>query len=128
MANYTYLTGKTPLPQKWTLGYQQSRWGYSTGAKRVEDIAKKFDDLKLPLDVIHLDIDYMRGYRDFTWDQDKYPDLSGFLSRMQKRQIRLMPIIDAGVKQDPDYDLYQVGEAKHYFVTNRHGETYVNRV
>lgn len=128
VANYTYLTGKTPLPQKWTLGYQQSRWGYSTSAKRVEDIAKKFDDLKLPLDVIHLDIDYMRGYRDFTWDQDKYPDLSGFLSRMQKRQIRLMPIIDAGVKQDSDYDLYQVGEANHYFVTNRYGETYVNRV
>lgn len=68
VANYAYLTGKTPLPQKWTLGYQQSRWGYSTSAGRVGEIAQKFDDLKLPIDVLHLDIDYMEGYRDFTWD------------------------------------------------------------
>ena len=72
VANYTYLTGRVPMPQKWMLGYQQSRWGYSISQERVEELAEKFEEYELPIDVVHLDIDYMHGYRDFTWDTKKY--------------------------------------------------------
>ena len=72
VTNYTYLTGRTPLPQKWTLGYQQSRWGYSASQKMVQDIVDSMHKYDLPFDVIHLDIDYMRGYRVFTWNDEAY--------------------------------------------------------
>lgn len=128
VANYTYLTGRTPLPQKWMLGYQQSRWGYSISDTRVEDIADKFAEYDLPLDVIHLDIDYMRGYRDFTWDTTKFTDPKAFVQKMRERGIRLMPILDAGVKVDDKYDIYKEGMAKGYFVTNPDGSVYIGSV
>lgn len=129
VANYTYLTGVTPLPQKWVLGYQQSRWGYSTSDKRVESIADGFAKYHLPIDVIHLDIDYMHGYRDFTWDTTKYRDPKKFVAEMRQRGIRLMPILDAGVKKDPDgYDIYEEGIKKGYFVEKPDGTVFVGRV
>lgn len=129
VANYTYLTGVVPLPQKFMLGYQQSRWGYSTSDKRVESIADGFAKYKLPIDVIHLDIDYMNGYRDFTWDEKKYSgDTKAFVERMNERGIRLMPILDAGVKKDDKYDIYKEGIEKGYFVKNPDGSVYVGKV
>lgn len=128
VANYTYLTGRVPMPQKWMLGYQQSRWGYSISQERVEELAEKFEEYELPIDVVHLDIDYMHGYRDFTWDTKKYQHPKEFVEQMRKRGIRLMPILDAGVKEDPDYDLYQEGLEQGYFVKNPDGTVYVNAV
>ena len=128
VANYAYLTGVTPLPQKWTLGYQQSRWGYSISDKRVEKIADGFAKYNLPIDVIHLDIDYMKGYRDFTWDENKYSDPKAFVAKMRKLGIRLEPILDAGVKKDDKYHIYQEGIEKGYFVTNPDGTVYVGNV
>lgn len=72
VSNYTYLTGRVPLPQKWTLGYQQSRWGYSASQQEVQEIADGLKKYDIPCDAIHFDVDYMRGYRVFTWDKDKY--------------------------------------------------------
>lgn len=129
VANYTCLTGVTPLPQKWVLGYQQSRWGYSTSDKRVESIADGFAKYHLPIDVIHLDIDYMHGYRDFTWDTTKYQDPKKFVAEMRQRGIHLMPILDAGVKKNPDgYDIYEEGVKKGYFVEKPDGTVFVGRV
>ncbi len=128
VSNYTYLTGVVPLPQKWMLGYQQSRWGYSTSDQRVESIADGFAEHDLPIDVIHLDIDYMYGYRDFTWDTTKYNNPKAFVSKMRKRGIRLMPILDAGVKVDDQYDIYKEGIEKGYFVTNPDGTVYIGSV
>lgn len=128
VANYSYLTGVTPMPQKWMLGYQQSRWGYSVSAERVEKIAEGFAKYHLPIDVIHLDIDYMKGYRDFTWDTDKYADPKAFVAKMRKQGIRLEPILDAGVKKDDKYGIYKEGIEKGYFVKNPDGSVYVGTV
>ena len=126
--NYTYLTGKTPLPQKWTLGYQQSRWGYSVSQERVERIAEKLREYDLPCDVIHLDIDYMDGYRVFTWRKDTYEDPRVFVSKLNKLGFKVVTIIDPGVKKDDKYGIYQEGVKKGYFVQNPDGTIYVNRV
>ncbi|HBF77876.1 MAG TPA: alpha-glucosidase, partial [Clostridiaceae bacterium] len=69
--NYSYLTGRTPLPPMWALGYHQSRWSYSPD-KRANEVAEKFREEKIPCDVIHLDINYMDGYRVFTWGLNKF--------------------------------------------------------
>jgi len=69
----TRLTGRPALPPLWSLGFHQSRWGYDS-ADKVRDLATTFRARGIPLDTIHLDVDYMRGYRDFTWDPDRFPD------------------------------------------------------
>ena len=128
VTNYTYLTGRVPLPQKWTLGYQQSRWGYSVSQEEVTRIAKKLRENDLPCDVLHFDIDYMDGYRVFTWREDTYKDPKKFMSELAKKGFRVMPIIDPGVKVDKNYWVYQEGIKKGYFAKSPDGSVYVNKV
>ena len=128
ITNYTYLTGRVPMPQKWTLGYQQSRWGYSVSQKQVEKIAENLRKYDLPCDVLHLDIDYMRGYRVFTWRKDTYESPDKFIKKMRKLGFRIITIIDPGVKKDDDYKIYKEGLEKGYFVKAPDGTVYVNEV
>lgn len=128
VTDYTYLTGRTPLPQIWTLGYQQSRWGYSISEKDVREIADKLRENDLPCDVIHFDIDYMDGYRVFTWRKDNYEDPKKFISELKKKGFRVMPIIDPGVKVDENYWVYKEGIEKGYFAKSPDGTVYVNEV
>lgn len=128
ISNYTYLTGRVPLPQKWMLGYQQSRWGYSMSQERVQEIVDKFAEYHLPLEAIHFDIDYMVGYRVFTWDTDKFKHPKQFLNDLKSKGVRVIPILDPGVKQDDNYDIYQEGLKKGYFAKNPDGSVYINRV
>ena len=65
LSRYADLTGHMPLPPMWALGNQQSRWSYYP-EKMVEEVVREYRERDLPLDVIHLDIDYMQGYRVFT--------------------------------------------------------------
>lgn len=95
---YTSLTGTTPLYQRWIYGSHQSRWGYYT-QDEVLDIADKFRELDIPCDVIHMDIDYMNGYRVFTFDDKKFPDVKGLSEKLADRGVKLISIIDPGVKR-----------------------------
>lgn len=100
------------MPQKWALGYQQSRWGYSVSQKQVEKIAENLRKYDLPCDVLHFDIDYMDGYRVFTWRKDTYEKPADFIKKMRKLGFRIITIIDPGVKKDDDYKIYQEGIKK----------------
>jgi len=126
--SYTFLTGRCPLPQRWTLGYHQSRWGYVT----QEDVAYIADNLRkndIPCDSIHLDIDYMDGYRVFTWNQARYhEDPKGFLKTLARQGFKPVVIIDPGVKKEEGYSVYDEGMEKGYFAVTPQGEVYVNAV
>ena len=124
---YTYLTGTAPLPQLWTLGYHQSRWGYCCEAD-IRGVAENMKKHKLPCDCIHMDIDYMRGYRVFTVDEKKFPDLKKMAGELQEMGFRLVTIIDPGVKKDKGYSVYDEGMEKGYFATAPTGEVYENAV
>lgn len=125
--HYTWLTGRTPLPQLWTLGYHQSRWGYVT-EEDIMSIAKGLRENQIPCDAIHMDIDYMDGYRVFTWNQKNYKDPKKALENLAKDGFKPVCIIDPGVKLDKDYKVYQEGIKNNYFATTPEGETYVNAV
>ncbi len=124
---YTYLTGRAPLPQLWTLGYHQSRWGYCC-EEDVRGIAENMRKHKIPCDAVHLDIDYMRGYRVFTVDKEKFPDIRGLTEDMGRIGMRLVTIIDPGVKKDAGYAVYDEGVEKGYFAKTPEGEIYENVV
>ena len=121
------LIGRSYLPPKWAFGYIQSRWGYSTD-EEVREIVKGHRDRHIPLDGVCMDIDYMEDYKDFTWDKKKFPDLRGFNDDMRQEHIRLIPIIDAGVKQQDGYDTCEEGLEKGYFVKKADGKPFVGAV
>jgi alpha-glucosidase len=120
LAEYLELTGRPPLPPRWSLGYHQSRWGYKTEAE-IRELVDKFQQNDLPLDVVHLDIDYMDGYRVFTIDPDRFPDLPGLSRDLATRDIRLVTIIDPGVKIDSNYRIYQEGLTQSAFLVDTEG-------
>lgn len=127
LMGYTNLTGKTPLPQMWTLGYQQSRWSYAPES-RVREIAANFREKDIPCDVIHLDIDYMDNYKVFTWDKEKFADAKVITKELKEDGFKIVTIIDPGVKKEKDYIIYEEGIKNNYFATDKDGITYVNKV
>ena len=124
---YTDLTGKTPLPQLWTLGYQQCRWSYAPEARAME-IASAFREKDIPCDTIYLDIDYMDGFRVFTWDNEKFKNPKEFINKLKEMGFKLVTIIDPGVKVDKGYKIYDEGIKNGYFATDKDGIVYKNRV
>ncbi len=128
LKGYTYLTGTCPLPQKWTLGYHQSRWGYMT-QEDVEEIAVRMREYDVPCDVIHLDIDYMQDYKVFTWNQKRYhDDPDTFLGQLRDKGFKIVTINDPGVKKEDGYYVYDEGVEKGYFARTPEGEVYINAV
>ena len=124
---YTNLTGKTPLPQIWTLGYQQCRWSYSPKERALE-IAKAFRDKGIPCDTLYLDIDYMDGFRVFTWDNQKFENPKDFIEELKKMGFKVVTIIDPGVKIDKEYSIYSQGLKNDYFAKDKDGIVYKNKV
>ena len=128
LKGYTYLTGTCPLPQKWTLGYHQSRWGYITW-NDVEDIAKSMRKNDIPCDSIHLDIDYMQNYKVFTWNKEHYQnDPEGCLKKLAENGFKPVVINDPGVKQEEGYRVYEEGIREGYFAKTPEGKVYINAV
>lgn len=117
------LTGTMPLPPKWALGYQQSRWSYNPDA-RVREIADEFRKRRLPCDVIWMDIDYMNGFRVFTFDPKEFPDPKGLNAYLHDRGFHSVWMIDPGVKADPGYSVYDSGTAADVWVRDAFGATF----
>lgn len=120
------LIGKPYLPPKWGLGYGQSRWSYNS-AKEVLDIAKLHKENNLPLDLIYLDIDYMDNFKNFTLSKD-FKDLKELVNKLKKDNIHLVPIIDARVKVEKDYPIYEEGIKNNYFLTNKDNTPFIGGV
>lgn len=121
------LTGQSYIPPIWAFGFGQSRWGYRT-EDDVREVADRYEKAGVPLDSIYLDIDYMERYKDFTTDDEKFPDFKDFTAEMKKRGIRLVPIIDAGVKIEEGYDVYKEGVKNGYFCKKENGENFTAAV
>ena len=120
LTDYAELTGKTPLPPLWALGYQQSRWSYFPDS-RVREIADAFRKRKIPADVIYLDIDYMDGYRVFTWDKQRFPDPPKLIADLKSQGFQTVLIVDPGIKVDENYGVYRDGRQSGIFVKNPDG-------
>ncbi|MBD2448251.1 glycoside hydrolase family 31 protein [Nostoc sp. FACHB-152] len=117
LRTYTELTGRMPLPPKWALGYHQCRWSYES-ENIVRELAQEFRQRRIPCDVIHLDIDYMRGYRVFTWSPQRFPDPKKLIGDLASDGFKTVTIIDPGVKYEPEanYHVFDQGLANDYFV------------
>jgi len=117
---YTRLTGVPDLPPLWSLGYHQSKWSYYPESK-IMGIASKMRKNKIPCDALYLDIDYMDGFRCFTWDKTKFPDPAGMIAGLKEQGFKTVVILDPGIKIDKDYEVFQDGLQKDYFCRRADG-------
>jgi alpha-glucosidase len=124
---FTRLTGRTPMPPLWALGYHQSRWGWRS-ANEVLAIARELRDHDIPCDALYLDIDYMDGFRVFSWDRERFPNPARLVRELGELGIRLVTIVDPGVKVDEHYSIYREGHDADLFLKNARGQEYQNVV
>ncbi|WP_026839404.1 glycoside hydrolase family 31 protein [Gillisia sp. JM1] len=121
VANYTDLTGKPhQLPALWTLGYHQCKWSYYPESK-VKEVTAKFRELQIPCDAIYLDIDYMEGFRCFTWNKEYFPDPKRMVQELLEDGFKTIVIIDPGIKIDKDYEVFKEGLENDYFCRRADG-------
>ena len=117
------LTGTMPMIPRWALGYQQSRFSY-TPANRVIEIADTFRQKKIPCDVIWMDIDYMDGYRIFTFNPTTFPNPKAVNRDLHIRGFHSAWMIDPGAKVDPDYFVYKSGTENDIWVKTADGKNF----
>ena len=131
LGRYADLTGHMPLPPLWALGNQQSRWSYYPDSM-VEEVVNEYRKRDLPLDVVHLDIDYMNGYRVFTFNRERFPDPKALIEKLGRQGVKIVTIVDPGIKYPPDknerYHAFDQGLEKNFFQRRRNGDLFVPRV
>lgn len=121
VVSYTDLTGKPhQLPPLWALGFHQCKWSYYPESE-VKEITQKFRDLQIPCDAIYLDIDYMDGFRCFTWDKHHFPDPKRMVKELEDDGFKTVVIIDPGIKIDMDYSVFKEALDKDYFCKRADG-------
>jgi alpha-glucosidase len=127
LESYTWLTGRTAPPPIWSLGYHQCRW-FKYTQDAVEAIAQRHRDNDIPCDAIWLDIEYMDGFRVFTWDADRFPDPPEMLKRLDSQGFRVITIIDPGVKFDPGYRVFDQAIERDVLCRTEGGDLYIGQV
>lgn len=108
--------GKSYIAPSWAFGYQQSRYGYKS-EDDIREVVNRYRSLGIPLDAVYMDIDYMQDYKIFTTNRERFPKFGSFVREMEDQGIHLVPIVDAGIKVEKDYDIYEEGKANGYFCT-----------
>jgi alpha-glucosidase len=125
--DYTHLTGRMPLPPKWALGFQQSRWSYYPDTEMLA-IARTMREKNFPCDVMYSDIHYMDDYKIFTWHPTRYKQPRETIQGLRALGMRLAVIVDPGIKVEKGYSAYDDGLVKKIFVQYPDGEPYTGQV
>ena len=120
---FRMLIGQSYIPPRWAFGFQQSRWGYKS-EEDIREVVRNYRKAGLPLDAVYLDIDYMEDYKDFTVDKTRFPDMARLCKDMANDGVHLVPIIDAGVKVQEGYDVYDEGVKNGYFCKKEDGSLF----
>jgi alpha-glucosidase len=127
LASYTWLTGRMQVPPLWALGHHQCRW-HDYNQRQVEELAGRIREEKLPCDVVWLDIDYMDGFRVFTWDDKRFASPAEMINRLEDAKFRIITIIDPGVKFEPGYSVFDEGKEQGLFCLDASGDIYQGQV
>ncbi len=121
------LIGQSYIPPKFAFGYAQSRWGYKT-KQDYREVAREYRKNHIPIDMIYMDIDYMQDFKDFTLNEQNFSDFEEFVKEMKQNNLKLIPIIDAGVKIEKGYSVYEEGVKNNYFCKREDGSDFVAAV
>ncbi|HVR60294.1 MAG TPA: glycoside hydrolase family 31 protein [Polyangia bacterium] len=127
LSAYTFVTGRMAAPPIWALGHHQCRF-HDYSDEEILAIGRTYREREIPCDVLWLDIGYMDGYRVFTWDKKKFPDAVELIAKMRAQKLRLVTIIDPGVKAEPGNPVFDEGRSRNLFCKTEAGQLYVGHV
>ncbi len=129
LESYAWLTGPTPLPPLWALGFQQSRYSYMT-QQRVLEVSDRLRKDQIPSDALYLDIDYQDKNRPFTVNTQAFPDLAGMVTALHRSNFHVVAITDLHIADLPGqhYTPFESGIAGDHFVKNTDRSLFVGPV
>jgi len=121
--NYAKLTGTIQMPPKWSLGFQQCRFSYYPDHE-IKNIADTFREKQIPADVIYFDIHYMKDYKAFTFDKERFPNPKETIKRLEDQGFKVVVILDPGIATEAGYGTYDRGIEKDVFIKYPDGSRY----
>ena len=121
------LTGTIAMPPKWAIGYHQCRYSYYPQSRGLE-IAQEFRKRRIPADVLWHYIDYIDGFRTFTFEPEGFPDPAGHNATLHEMGFKAIWMINPGVKAEEGYWIYDEGEAGDHWVKRADGSPYRGEV
>ena len=121
------LTGTMPMPPRWALGFQQSRWSYFP-ERKVRDVANGFRERNIPCDVIWFDIDYMDRFRIFSFDSSRFPDPAKLNADLHERGFKTVWMIDPAPAATDKYWIHDQIIAGHHATLDSDNHPYVGAV
>ncbi len=127
ITHYTTLTGRTEMPPRWGIGYQQCRYSYYPD-KEVLTLAQTFRDKNIPADAIVMDIHYMDDYKIFTWSKKNFPDPKGLMDQLKALGFQIVIMCDPGIKVEEGYRAYDEGMQNDVFIKYPDGSPYSGAV
>ncbi|KAL5794648.1 hypothetical protein ACOSP7_003242 [Xanthoceras sorbifolium] len=127
LISLSHAIGTVFMPPKWSLGYHQCRWSYDS-AKKVLEIGRTFREKGIPCDVIWMDIDYMDGFRCFTFDKERFPNPKALVKDLQHKGFKAVWMLDPGIKHEEGYFVYDSGSKSDVWIKNAHGTPFIGEV
>lgn len=120
ISQMAYLTGTTPLPQLFSLGYHQCRWNYKDEPD-VKQVNEKMLEHDIPYDVLWLDIEHTDDKKYFTWDKHNFPTPIEMQENLAKNGRKMVTISDPHIKRTNGYFVHDHATANGYYVKKNNG-------
>jgi len=123
LKRYTDITGRAPVPPKWSFGLWMSKFGYRN-REEVEKVCRELRERDIPCDVIHIDPYWMKKghWCDFEWDEKAFPKPEEMTANLGKNGFKVSlwenPYVPKGTK------MFKEGEKRGYFAKNKDGSVY----
>ncbi|KAM5135362.1 lysosomal alpha-glucosidase-like isoform 1-T2 [Mantella aurantiaca] len=127
---YQEIIGFPFMPPYWALGFHLCRWGYNSSAE-TRQAADKTKAAGIPLEVLWNDIDYMDGYRDFTYDSQRFGDFPEMVKDFHDQNMKYVLIMEPAIGSSSppgSYLPYEDGLRRGVYITNDTAQPLVGKV
>ena len=95
---YTTLTGRSSMPPKYVFGFHQGGYGYFN-SYILSTIANAYRAANIPIDGLHIDVDFQDNYRTFTSSAMKFPNVKQYMDYLHsigfKCSTNITPLLTA---------------------------------
>ncbi|WVN88893.1 uncharacterized protein L203_104108 [Cryptococcus depauperatus CBS 7841] len=129
---YVQTVGLPIIPPEWSLGFHLLRWGLSS-ANETLAMTNRMREAGIPLETQWNDIDWMRSYREFQFNQNYgEADYKNLVNTLHERHQHYIPIVDGAIGHplnDTDrLDIYDRGHELDVWMKNPDGTEFVGVV
>ncbi|XP_076207479.1 lysosomal alpha-glucosidase-like isoform X1 [Aptenodytes patagonicus] len=127
---YQQVIGFPAMPPLWALGFHLCRWGYGSSNETWQTV-RAMRNYQIPQDAQWNDIDYMDGYRDFTFDPQKFASLPSLVEDLHKHGQHYVIILDPGISSTNPHGSYwpfDEGLKRGLFLNTTQGQPLIGQV